>query len=79
MAPTTAVSIVVGVEDNEEARRALWSLVTDHRAPFGPLQVWRSEDQTTITVHLPGDVRTDVQAQLANLSALDYTVRLLGS
>ncbi|WP_158706433.1 MULTISPECIES: hypothetical protein [Streptomyces] len=60
----------------EEARSALWSLVT---GPFGPVEVYRStapDAHTTVVTSLAGDVREAVAEQLAALTALPYEVEL---
>ncbi|WP_327162504.1 hypothetical protein [Streptomyces zaomyceticus] len=60
----------------DEARHALWSLVT---GPVGPVEVYRStapDAITTVVTSLPGDVRDEVAEQLKPLTALPYEVEL---
>ncbi|MFJ3861650.1 hypothetical protein ACIPRL_36195 [Streptomyces sp. NPDC090085] len=60
----------------DEARQALWSLVT---GPFGPVEVCRStapDATTTVVTSLVGDVQGAVEEQLATLTTLPYEVEL---
>ncbi|MEV0982353.1 hypothetical protein [Streptomyces sp. NPDC049915] len=72
----TVVSIAAWNDALEEARQALWSLVT---GPFGLVEVSRSsapDATTTVVASLPGDVRGEVEERLSGLTALPYVVEL---
>lgn len=73
----TVVSMTVRNDVLEEARLALWSLVT---GPVGPVEVYRStapDATTTVVTSLPGDARESVEEQLKPLTALPYHVELV--
>lgn len=76
MAVRTVVSMTVRNDVLDEARRALWSLVT---GPFGPVEVYRStapDATTTVVTSLDGDVQEAVAEQLASLTTLPYEIEL---
>ncbi|POG43195.1 hypothetical protein BV881_33255 [Streptomyces sp. ZL-24] len=76
MAIRTVVSMTVRNDVLDEARHALWSLVT---GPFGPVEVCRStapDATTTVVTSLKGDVQESVAERLATLTALPYEIDL---
>ncbi|MCM2420219.1 hypothetical protein [Streptomyces sp. RKAG293] len=76
MALRTIVSMTVRNDVLDEARQALWALVT---GPFGPVEVYRSnhpDDITTVVTSLPGDVREAVAEQLSALTTLPYEIEV---
>jgi len=65
-----------GISD-DEARHVLGEL---SGKPFGPVEVWRSDEHgepRTVFVSLEGDVRLAVEERLAGLSELPFTVDVM--
>jgi hypothetical protein len=76
MAVRTVVSMTVRNDVLDEARHALWSLVT---GPFGAVEVYHStapDATTTVVTSLEGDVQEAVAEQLATLTTLPYEIEL---
>ncbi|UGY93037.1 hypothetical protein [Streptomyces gobiensis] len=76
MALRTFVSMTVREDALDQARRTLWTLVTDTMSPAEFTSYNKPDAPTVVVVSVPGDAREEVAERLASLTSLPYEIEV---